>query len=140
MIRQAESPFISKTRKNKETLGQSLIHGVNRRNRHAKKNYALNEVEFIDLTEELLCKVFQSRKQNKYLIRLSYPSTDEYVSEGQRKGIDELINISILKQNCMLIYKFQTTARKLLSKKVTHKYNVIQLEYQEKKKSFYILF
>ncbi len=40
----------------------------------------------------------------------------------------------------MLIYKFQTTARKLLAKKVTHKFNVIQLEYQEKNKPFYILF
>lgn len=84
----------------------------------------------MELTEELLCKLFHSPRRNKYNIRLSYPATDTYVHEGERKGIDELINISVLKQNCMLIYKFQTTARKLLSKKVTHKFNVIQLEYQ----------
>jgi hypothetical protein len=40
----------------------------------------------------------------------------------------------------MTIYKFQTTARALLRKNVTHKFNVVQLEYQEKNKPYYILF
>lgn len=41
MIKQAESPFISKTRKNKETLGPFMNVG-NKRNRHARKNYTIN--------------------------------------------------------------------------------------------------